>query len=105
MNRVQLAATVVELHPLRYTPAGVPALDLTISHESEVQEAGQKRRVGFEARAIALGEIAHLLADVPLGSRLELEGFIAATRMGSGRLVLHIQKAERVFPGGGSAVV
>ena len=96
---------VVELQPLRYTPAGIPALELTFEHESEVQEAGQARRVAFQARAIALGDTAHLLADVPLGARLQLEGFLAASRKGSRRLILHIQKAERLFPGSGSAVV
>ncbi|NLC37441.1 MAG: primosomal replication protein N, partial [Alcaligenaceae bacterium] len=91
--------------PLRYTPAGVAALELTLEHESEVQEAGRARRVNFQARAIALGDTAHLLADTPLGARLELEGFLAATRKGSSRLVLHIQKAKRSFPGSGNAVV
>ena len=105
MNRVHLTASVVELQALRYTPAGVPALEFSISHESEVQEAGQSRRVSFEARAIALGNIAHLLADIPLGSQLQLEGFLAAARLGSSRLILHVQKAERLFPGSGSAVV
>ncbi len=75
-----------------------------LEHESEVQEAGQPRRVSFLARAIALGENARLLADTPLGSRLELEGFLAAARKGSSRLVVHIQKAERIYPGGASAV-
>lgn len=105
MNRVLLTATVVELHPLRYTPAGVPALELGLEHESEVQEAGQPRRVTFLVRAIALGDNAHLLADSPLGCQLQLEGFLAAARKGSSRLVLHIQKAERRHPGSGSAVV
>ena len=105
MNRVSLTASVVELQPLRYTPAGVPALELMLEHESEVQEAGQARRVVFQARAIALGDNAHFLADTPLGASLEVEGFLAAARKGSSRLVLHIQKAERTFPGSGSAVV
>ncbi|HLV29146.1 MAG TPA: primosomal replication protein N [Burkholderiaceae bacterium] len=105
MNRILLTASVIELQPLRYTPAGVPALELTLEHESEVQEAGQTRRVAFQARAIALGNTAHHLADVPLGARLDLEGFLAAARKGSSRLVLHIQKAERSYPGSGSVVV
>jgi len=105
VNRILLTATVVELHPLRYTPAGVPALEIGLEHESEVQEAGQPRRVTFLVRAIALGENARLLVDTPLGSQLQLEGFLAAARMGSSRLVLHIQKAERRYPGSGSVVV
>lgn len=105
VNRILLTAAVVELQPLRYTPAGVAALELLLEHESEVQEAGQARLARFQAKAIALGDIAHLLADTPLGAQLKLEGFIAAARKGSSRLVLHIQKAERLFPGSGSAVV
>jgi primosomal replication protein N len=103
VNRVILTASVVELQPLRYTPAGIPALELMLEHESEVQEAGQPRRVTFLAQAVALGDNAHFLADTPLGSRLELEGFLAAARKGSSRLVLHIQKVERRHSGGGSA--
>jgi len=105
VNRVLLTAAVVEIQPLRYTPAGIPALELTLEHESEVQEAEQARRVTFQARAIALGSTAHFLVDVPLGARLELEGFLAAARMGSSRLILHIQKAARSYPGSGSATV
>ncbi len=100
-----MTAAVVEIQALRYTPAGVPALELTLEHESEVHEAGQARRVAFQAKAVALGNTAHQLADTPLGARLDLEGFFAAARKGSSRLVLHIQKAERSYPGSGSAVV
>ena len=105
VNRIFLTAVVVEIQALRYTPAGVPALELTLEHESEVEEAGQLRRVNFQTRAIALGDTAHLLVDVPLGTPLEVEGFLAAARMGSSRLVLHIQKATSLFPGSGTATV
>jgi primosomal replication protein N len=30
---------------MRYTPAGLPALNLKLEHESEVKEAGQTRQV------------------------------------------------------------
>jgi Primosomal replication protein N len=105
VNRVHLAAVVVEIQPLRYTPAGVPALELMLEHESQVIEAGQARRVNFQAPAIALGDVANLLVDTPLGAMLELEGFLAASRMGSTKLVLHIQSVQRAFPGSGNAVV
>ena len=105
MNRVLLTATVVEIQPLRYTPAGVAALELTLEHESEVLEADQPRRVMFHVRAIAMGNTAHLLADVPLGAQLEVQGFLAASRKGSSRLILHIQNVAPTFPGSGSAIV
>jgi primosomal replication protein N len=33
MNRLVLAATLLERGVLRYTPAGLPALDLVLKHE------------------------------------------------------------------------
>ncbi|MEP7102565.1 MAG: primosomal replication protein N, partial [Burkholderiales bacterium] len=36
MNRLVLTAQLVERGALRYTPAGLPALDLSLKHESEV---------------------------------------------------------------------
>ena len=105
MNRVELTATVIEVPALRYTPAGVPVVELLLQHESEVEQAGKLRRISFQTKAIALGDIAHLLVDIPLGATLKAEGFLAATRMGSSKLVLHIQRAERLYPGSGSAVV
>lgn len=105
MNQIALTATVLELTPLRYTPAGVPALEMQLEHESEVLQAGMQRRISMTVGAIALGDIALLLVDTPLGAKLSIEGFLAPTRKGSGKLVVHIQQANRVFAGGGSAVV
>jgi hypothetical protein len=34
----------------RYTPAGLPALDLVLKHESTVSEDGQPRKVSMEMR-------------------------------------------------------
>jgi primosomal replication protein N len=36
MNRLVLQAQLVERGALRYTPAGIPALDLNLKHESQV---------------------------------------------------------------------
>ena len=47
----------MERGALRYTPAGLPALDLSLKHESEVSEDGQPRKVSLEIRAVAIGEI------------------------------------------------
>lgn len=105
MNHVLLTASALEVKPLRYTPAGLPAVEMMLSHESEVQEAGHMRRIELVLAAVALGDIALLLADTPLGASLSIEGFLAPARKGSNKLVLHIQQANRVFAGGASAVV
>lgn len=105
MNQFVLTATALEVKPLRYTPAGLPAIEMVLNHESEVQEAGHMRRIELVLSAVALGDIALLLCDTPLGASLSIQGFMAPARKGSNKLVLHIQQANRVFAGGATAVV
>jgi primosomal replication protein N len=105
VNQLALSATALEVQPLRYTPAGLPAIEMLLGHESEVIEAGKQRRIELTLSAIALGDTALLLADTPLGASLTIQGFLAPVRKGSTKLVLHIQKADRVYAGGGSVVV
>ena len=105
MNQLALTARVLEVKPLRYTPAGLPALEMQLEHESEVIEAGVARRISMVVSAVALGDVALLLADTPLGAALSLHGFVAPTRKGSGRLVVHIQRASRLEAGGDGIVV
>ncbi|MFV0282503.1 MAG: primosomal replication protein N [Castellaniella sp.] len=92
MNRVEIAACVVEAEPLRHTPAGTPVLRLRMAHESEVIEAGAPRKVCMELQAVALGDVARELAGTPIGGRVQAIGFLAPLRQGSDRLVLHIQR-------------
>ncbi|MBP8190466.1 MAG: primosomal replication protein N, partial [Aquabacterium sp.] len=62
MNRVLLTAQILERKALRYTPAGLPALDLVLKHESEVVEAQWTRKVQLEVKAVAIGPIAQALS-------------------------------------------
>lgn len=94
MNQLVLSAVVIEVNPMRYTPAGLPALEMVLQHESDVQQAGHQRRIELTITAIAFGDMALLLADVVLGSSLLIKGFLAPSRKGSSRMILHIQQAE-----------
>lgn len=105
MNEVVLSAVVLEAKPVRYTPAGLPALELVLQHESDVLQAGHQRRIELTIAAIALGDTALLLADVALGTPLTIKGFLAPLRKGSSKLVLHIQQADRHFTPPGTVVV
>jgi len=78
---------------------------MLLAHESEVIEAGHSRRIELSISAVALGDIALLLSDTPLGATLAIEGFLAPVRKGSTKLVLHIQQADRAYPGGATTVV
>ena len=86
-----VTACIVEASPLRYTPAGLPALDFTLEHESEVSEAGTGRRVQATIRAVALGPLAGLVARQAVGSAGRFTGFLSSRR-NSKSLVLHIQE-------------
>jgi primosomal replication protein N len=93
MNRVALSAVIVEAKALRYTPAGLPALDLKLEHESEVLEAGQARQVKAAVRAVAIGSLAETIVRHPIGSHWAFTGFLATPRNGK-HPVLHIQSFE-----------
>ena len=93
MNRLVLSATLVERGALRYTPAGLPALDLALQHASELSEDGQPRKVSMEIRAVGLGRITQTLAAMALGSTARFAGFLTAARNGRG-LLFHITSVE-----------
>ena len=90
MNQVVLTACIAEASALRYTPAGLPALDFRLEHESEIEEAGQARQVKVAVKAVAFGSIAETLVRQPIGSNWQFTGFIATPRNGK-HPVLHIQ--------------
>jgi len=91
---------VLESEPLRHTPVGVPVLEMRLRHESTVMEAGLNRRLDMVVDAVALGDLAQMLAGTPLGSMLQIEGFIAPTRKDSSRLKLHMQRVHVLRTGG-----
>jgi primosomal replication protein N len=86
VNRLLLSAALLERGAPRYTPAGLPALDLVLKHQSEVEQAGQPRKVSMEIKALAIGDITVPLARMPLGSEAEFAGFLATARNGRGWL-------------------
>lgn len=93
-NRVALTGTLAELAALRYTPAGLPALDLRIEHSSQQAEAGSQRNVTASVKAVAFGPLAEKLARQAPGSQWTFQGFLATPR-NTKMLVLHIQDIQQ----------
>jgi len=85
----------VEASALRYTPAGLPAIDVILEHESEIQEAGQKRQVKATVKTVALGSLAEQIAHLPLGSLWQFSGFLASPR-NSKNVIFHIQDFQQI---------
>ena len=95
MNVIALTACIAEASPLRYTPAGVPALNLILEHGSEVEETGVTRQVKLTIRAVAFGALAETSAQLELGKPKLFNGFLmnAATRKS---IVFHIQAVAEI---------
>ena len=90
MNQVLLSACIAEASVLRYTPAGLPALNFRLEHESQIEEAGQQRQVKLAVKAVAFGSLAETLVKQPIGSPWRFSGFLATPRNGK-HPVLHVQ--------------
>lgn len=93
MNRMVLSAQLVERGAVRYTPAGLPACDFSLKHESQVTEAGTTRKVSLEMRAVVIGDLAQRLFALPIGSTGTFAGFLTHQRNGRGT-VLHVTEFE-----------
>ena len=89
-----MIACIAELSALRYTPAGLPALDLMLEHSSQQAEAGHPRQVSLKIRALALGTQAERLSRQMVGSQWRFQGFLATPRQGRS-VVLHIQEFQQ----------
>ncbi|MFT3777110.1 MAG: primosomal replication protein N [Ottowia sp.] len=95
-----MTACIAELGAPRLTPAGLPALDLRLEHESAVEEAGQGRQAKVALKAVALGAVAERLGRQAVGSSWCFTGFLASPRNGKS-VVLHIQDFQQdQFQGG-----
>lgn len=90
MNHLQLQAVVVQVQSLRYTPAGIPVLNLVLEHESQQTELDTPRTVKLQLKAVAFGTLAEALQKQALNTAGDFDGFLASARTGKG-VVFHIQ--------------
>ena len=93
MNRVVLSAQLEERGALRYTPAGLPALDLSLAHASDVSHEGQVRKVSMQVKSLVIGQLVDAINRLPLGSSAVFAGFLAPARNGRG-LLFHITELQ-----------
>ncbi|MFO1227065.1 primosomal replication protein N [Roseateles sp.] len=89
MNQLHLTAQIESLGQLRYTPAGLAALDCSLKAESEVVEAGQPRKVSLEIKAVVVGELVKALQGLGVGKPARFSGFLTHQRNGRG-YVFHV---------------
>ena len=95
MNQLHLKAQVLQLGQLRYTPAGLMALDASLKAESDVIEAGTARKVSLEIKAVAVGEVVKGLQALGVGGVAVFRGFLTHQRNGRG-FIAHVTVIEVV---------
>ncbi len=95
-NRLLLDATLAERGELRYTPAGIPAIDFLLRHASRQPEAGGERAIDCELTGVAFGEPARELAALPAGSTLRCHGFLARRWRTGITLAMHVNAFELI---------
>jgi primosomal replication protein N len=97
LNQLKLHARIEQIAAIRYTPAGVPVLELVLQHQSSLMEAGVTRVVQLGIKAVILGINAETLAKTKtdLECSFEFNGFLAPSRNGKG-IVFHIQDFHRM---------
>jgi primosomal replication protein N len=91
VNQLVLTACLVEVSPLRYTPAGLPALNFSLESDTEIQEMETKRQVKVSLNALAIGHLAESIGKQALGSVWKFTGYLGAARQGK-NVVFHIQE-------------
>jgi primosomal replication protein N len=89
-NQVVISGELIALEGLRYTPAGVARVALTLSHTSQQPEANGLRQVQCEVNALAFAEVAEKAARFAIGQNVKVRGFLARQSIRSRQLVLHI---------------
>ena len=66
---------------------------MSLRHESEIVQFGEKHKISVELRAKAIGEVTEMLLAAQLGIEHGFEGFVGSQRNGRG-IVFHIQTIE-----------
>lgn len=86
---------MVERGLIRYTPAGLPALNFSLVYRGDLSEAGQVRQLELELPAVALGDIALTVDRIELGKIIVWEGFLAHKNRRSKQIEFHIVRFEQ----------
>ena len=98
-NEVVIDGRLLKRSALRYTPAGIPVVDLVLGHSSNQTEAGGRREARCEIEAVAIGDLALKLSVQTINRPLQLSGFLAQRSANNRKLVLHIQEMAALSGG------
>jgi primosomal replication protein N len=95
VNRLVISGALIQVDPLRYSPAGVPIAEAVIHHCSNQVMATQARQVECELTVQASGTLATRLAQLPPGTQVKLEGALNRRSVNSRQLILILNRIEK----------
>jgi primosomal replication protein N len=95
VNRLVISGTLIQVDPVRYSPAGVPIAEAVILHRSSQTVATQARLVECELTVQASGSLATQLAQLATGAQVKLEGALNRRSVKSRQLILILNRIEK----------
>lgn len=84
---------------MRYTPAGLPVLHFSLSHDSEQTEAGIRRKIQCGVPVMAVADATQQMKDLKLGDLIKVDGFLAQKNRTGTQLILHVQQIQLIERG------
>ncbi|MDZ7584534.1 MAG: primosomal replication protein N [Thiobacillus sp.] len=95
MNRLVISGALIQVDPVRYSPAGVPIAEAVVLHRSSQTVATQVRQVECELTVQASGTLAAQLAQLATGTQVKLEGALNRRSVKSRQLILILNRIEK----------
>jgi primosomal replication protein N len=95
VNRLVISGALIQVDPVRYSPAGVPIAEAVILHRSSQTVAAQARQVECELTVQASGSLASQLAQLSSGTQVKLEGALNRRSVNSRQLILILNRIEK----------
>jgi len=95
VNRLLISGALIQVDPLRYSPAGVPIAEAVVHHRSSQTVATQTRQVECEMTVQASGSLATQLSQLATGTQVRLEGALNRRSVNSRQLVLILNRIEK----------
>jgi len=95
VNRLVISGALIQVDPLRYSPAGVPIAEAVILHRSSQAVAAQARQLECELTVQASGSLATQLAQLASGTQVTLEGALNRRSVNGRQLILILNRIEK----------
>jgi len=95
VNRLVISGALIQVDPVRYSPAGVPISEAVIQHRGSQTVAAQDRQLECELTVQASGSLAAQLARLVIGTQVKLEGALNRRSVKSRQLILILNRIEK----------